>query len=64
MDSSEGRRALWSRDMGIKEERGNRKLSGKFSQNSFGGSKKHTALYLEIRSEKAKRGDRDKKKGS
>ena len=44
--------------------RGNRKVAGKIYQNDFGSSKEHTGLYLEIRSGEAKRGGRDKKKGS
>ena len=62
--SSQGRRALWNRDMGVEEERGNTKVAGQIFQNGFRGSKKHTRLYLEIRSGKAKCGNRDKKKGS
>ena len=50
--------------MGMEEVRGNRKVAGQICQNGFRGSKKHTRLYLEIRSGKAKCGDRDKKKGS
>ena len=49
MDSSQGRRALWSGGMEVEEERGNRKIARKICQNGFGGSKEYTGLYLIIR---------------
>ena len=45
----------------IWRERGNRRVAVQILQNGFGGSKKHTGLYLEITSGRAKRRGGDKK---